>query len=237
MIQFRPALWMSIALILSLMILVGLGNWQLQRLNWKNELIAQLQRSQEMPANVLGANNISTKMAWKKLAVTGRYRLDDPVLRMFGIVDGVPGYRLMRVFDTNSGRTLFVVRGFIPEAVDAKTALPPGGVTDLTGLVRPVGEANWLTPVADETAGIWYWRDLEGMAAKLGLHDSFQSDFTLDLIKPDTTTHWPKPVGVPPPPINNHLDYALTWFGLALVLLVIYLVWHAKNGRLRLFAK
>ncbi|MBN4047704.1 SURF1 family protein [Oceanicaulis sp. AH-315-P02] len=232
MIKFKPAIGMSVAVIISTVILLALGQWQLQRLYWKNELVSQLQTAkQQAPLDIAGIE-ITSDLAWKKVSVTGHYRMEYPLTRIYGISNGLPGYRHLNVFETVDGRFLFVVRGFVPDRDGIKIAKIPNEQITLTGLLRSVGSASWLTPVPDLKENIWYRRDLPSMATTINLQENYEADFTLDLTIADSDKQWPNPVGEPPRPVNNHLDYALTWFGMALVLWVIYLVWHFKNGRL-----
>lgn len=232
MIKFKPAIGMSVAVVIATIILLALGQWQLQRLHWKNELIEQLQSAkQQSPVDITGIK-ITPDMAWEKVSVTGRYRTEYSLSRIYGISGGVPGYRHLNIFETVGGRILFVVRGFAPDRAGIKIAKIPKEQITLTGLLRSVGSESWITPAADLEKSIWYRRDLPSMAAIMNLQENYEANFTLDLTIADTDKRWPKPVGAPPKPVNNHLDYALTWFGMALVLLVIYFIWHFKNGLL-----
>ncbi|MBL4617097.1 MAG: SURF1 family protein [Robiginitomaculum sp.] len=232
MIKFRPAIGMSVVVVLATIILLALGQWQLQRLHWKNELIAQLDSAkQQSPMDITGIE-ITGDMAWKKVSVRGNYRPEYSLTRIYGISGGVPGYRYLNVFETVDGRNLFVVRGFVPDRAGIKIAALPTAQITLVGLLRSVGSENWLTPVPDLEEKIWYRRDLASMATAISLQENYEANFTLDLTIADSDKQWPKLVGAPPEPVNNHLDYALTWFGMALVLWVIYFAWHFKNGLL-----
>jgi surfeit locus 1 family protein len=232
MIKFKPAIGMSVVVVLATIILLALGQWQLQRLHWKNELIGELESAkQQSPVDIAGIE-INRDMAWKKVSVRGHYRPEYSLTRIYGISGGVPGYRYLNIFETVDGRILFVVRGFVPDQMNIKIADLPTAQITLIGLLRSVGSENWLTPVPDLKENIWYRRDLASMATAINLQENYEASFTLDLTIADSDKQWPKPVGAPPEPVNNHLDYALTWFGMAVVLWVIYIVWHFKNGRL-----
>ncbi len=238
MIFFRPALWMSIFLLLSLAILGSLGTWQLQRLQWKQDLIAKLNASNSAPAVAIASlyddkTNIDQNAAWKKVIVSGQYLADFDARKLYGLRDGKPGFYPIRLFKPDTGPVFFVVRGFVPDREAKNFAPPPSEKVLLQGLLRPVGERRRMVPSPDIEHGLWFWRDLPAMAEDLGFAEKFETRFTLDLIASDSNSPWPMPTGAPPTPVNNHLDYALTWFGLALVLLIIYLLWHRQNGRLR----
>jgi len=242
MIQFRPALWMTVLLFPALLILVTLGTWQLQRMQWKLDLIEKFEISNAAPAislPVLLADDpkLNSDVAWKKVKVEGQYLQDFGFRRLYALRDGLPGSYYISLFKTELDQVFFVVRGFVPDRLSDEVSPSPLGTVQITGLLRPVGKKRLMIPDADIKSGLWFWRDLPMIAADMGFNGKFEPKFTLDLIKPDTVSQWPVPTGLPPTPVNNHLDYALTWFGLALVLLVIYLLWHKKNGRLRFGSK
>ncbi|MBL4596365.1 MAG: SURF1 family protein [Robiginitomaculum sp.] len=232
MLYFRPAFWMSVVMVPSLLILSWLGVWQVQRLHWKNELTATLEAGQLAPpaplSRLLAEPN---EPAWRQAIVEGAFVQPTMVRRVFTTKDGAAGYRHLTLFDAGSDGLLFVDLGFAPEAVTPGS--PPVGALTVTGFLRPAGEKGWMTLPPEPAKNIWYWRDTVLMLGPNLTGQPFVADFVLDASQPIGSEPWPVVVGAPPKPVNNHLDYALTWFGLALGLIGVYLVWHHNNDRLR----
>jgi surfeit locus 1 family protein len=169
---------------------------------------------------------------YAKVKMQGQYVSDAPVRRLFRSFNGVSGFRYLQLFEASDGTLIFVDRGFAPR--DQAISSTPSEDVSLQGYLHPANRKGWLTPAPELENNIWYWRDTKAMAPKDIDTERFNDAFVIDLEVSDSTAKWPIAVGSPEDPVNNHFDYALTWFGLALALLVIYLVWHGKNGRLRL---
>lgn len=222
-----PALMTLVAL----PILLGLGFWQLERLAWKETLIASINES-------LGKEPVPLEQpaeAWKQLgheeyrpvSVSGHFRHGDE-RRLFAVDAEGPGWHIYTPFETDGGKILFVNRGFVPEEFKEPAARAAGqieGRVTVRGLVRKAGVKGWFEPDADRTRNVWYWRDLDGMAASLGSAEDrarvlpFFVDATAEPANPGG---WPKGgvtrLDIP----NRHLEYALTWFGLAATLLAVF---------------
>lgn len=231
MLYFRPAFWMSILLVPSLLLLIWLGLWQVQRLQWKTDLIATLATAQAAPAIKLPKT--IPDINWTKVQISGAFVQPPQQRRLFTTHNGAAGYRYLGLFVTNDQRLLVVDRGFAPTAI---TPPPPDGEQrTLTGFLHPAGQKGSMTPAPEPDKNIWYWRDLETMFADVLPTQNFITSYVLDMAPPaqGAPDSWPRALGAPPDPVNNHLDYALTWFGLAFALIGVYLVWHHKNDRLR----
>src|SRR5262249_727493 len=133
-----------------------------------------------------------------------------------------------------AGGTILIDRGFVPEVNEDPATRPDGqlqGPVTVTGVLRHSQQASMFTPEPDVGRRLWFVRDSEQMAAGLGV-----SAVAPAMIEADAT---PNPGGLPiggqtvvdfP---NNHLAYAWTWFGLALTLAAIYLIYHQSHDRLR----
>jgi surfeit locus 1 family protein len=131
---------------------------------------------------------------------------------------------------TVEGRVLMVNRGFVPEALSASIEiadLQPVGDIDLVGLVRKPARKGAFDPENDVQRNRWYWRDLAGMLRAARVDATTAYPFFLELEAPR-----PPPTGAPiyPEPgativqlPNRHLEYALTWYGLAVTLIGVYL--------------
>ncbi len=231
MIQFRPALWMSILLVLALAILCSLGVWQVKRLHWKNDLIAKLHAAQNAPAeHIVDVLMATDDPQWRRVSLRGKYVADLPPRRLFRTQNGITGFRYLQAFGLDNGRYIYVDRGFSPKG--KAVTLPPVSPGAVVGFLHPAEHKTWLSPAPEMDKNIWYWRDITAMAAGQVDVALLHTKYVVDLEKNAEEGNWPKAVGAPNDPVNNHLDYALTWFGLALSLFVIYLIWHVQNGRL-----
>jgi len=216
---------------------MALGVWQLHRLAWKEGLIAAADaRAHSAPAPLpppdAWAALDPSVYEYRRVEASGVYDLvhqelvftdiEDPHGRYSGV-----GYYVMTPLKLANGATVIVNRGFLPEAMKAEAARGPQGETKIVALMRASERRNLFTPADDPARGVFYTRDVEGLAAalKLGVH----APFTLDAeAGPD-----PLPEGGETRLtfVNNHLGYAFTWFGMAAALAGVFGVW--GYGRLR----
>jgi surfeit locus 1 family protein len=135
-------------------------------------------------------------------------------------------------FLTDDGHSLLVDRGYVPkEKRDPATRTPVQGATRLVGVWRVPDAPGTFTPAPDTAHRIWYSRDLKAIAAA----DHIQLAAPV-VIEADATPNpggWPKGGQTVVSFRNEHLSYAVTWFGLAAGLLGVYLAYHVSKGRLR----
>ncbi|MCF8470543.1 MAG: SURF1 family protein [Parvibaculum sp.] len=233
---FRPLLWPTLLTAAMLPVLVGLGVWQVQRLHWKDALLTRIEsRLSEMPVD------LPAPAAWDGLDAQAleytRMRLDG----VFGprefhyftqSSDGTPGYAVLSPLDVGGGSVVLVDRGFVPQALKdpAMHAGAPQGEVSFTGILRAPGRRVWVSGVDDPEKNIWMVRDPTVMGAELDAGSV--APFIVEAEAGAFPGEWPKAGTTRPDIPNNHLDYALTWFGLAVVLMGIYLSYHWSNGRI-----
>jgi len=204
-------------------VLVGLGLWQMQRLDWKEAILADIDaRIVAAPVALPAAPDAQTD---RYLPVTVTGVLQDPAIRVLVSQKQVgAGYRIIRAMEFG-GRRIMVDLGFVSIQATRPEA-GPEPVTVLGNLHWPV-EVDSYTPEPDLGADIWFARDLPRMAAHLGTEPVLVVARQTDL--PDSALT-PLPVdtsGIP----NDHLGYAVTWFGLALVWVVMtgFLLWRMRK--------
>jgi len=200
--------------------LLGLGSWQLQRLHWKTDLIAAMDsRMHQAPLDLAGLQD-DEDVAYRTATASGRFLLDH-VFYQFAIAlgSGAGGYRLVTPLRMEDGRFLLVDRGWVPYGLRDGDFWRPSGAVTVSGILhRP--EHAWNQPANDPQRNNWYGVDLAAMAEKAGL-----PGFLPYVLEVDAAPHpGDYPIGgqtrISLP--NDHLGYALTWYGLALALLVIY---------------
>lgn len=227
----------AIAAALVFAILVGLGAWQLQRLALKETVLARIDgRIHQAPAPLPPAAQWSgldpDDYDYAHVRVRGRY-LQGPEALIFrsssphrADASVGPGYQVLNALALDSGGTVLIDRGFAPLAWndDAKLRTsPPAGEVEVTGLIRPTEERNLFTPADQPDRGLWFTRDPADMAAKLGLKDA--APFVIDADARPGDRGWPHAGATELRIPNNHLSYALTWFGLAATLAGVFGAW------------
>lgn len=207
---------LAIASAIAFILLNGLGIWQLERLKWKEGLIADMARTEAaapLPVETLLAQS---KPDWRSAALPDCVIDPARLIYMHSEVAGVPGYRVLTACQLDKGAML-VDLGFAENrlAVSAVTLTP-------VGRLRPFEKSGPFTPVNRVAENDWYWRS----AAEIGttLKASVRPDYflVLDLkaSHADISGLSQGPLTAPLP--NRHLEYALTWFGLGWALLGVF---------------
>ena len=230
---FRPYPGFTIFAVIMTGILVGLGVWQLERLTWKENLIATVSGHMTAPpvslddALKLSADDVQ----YRKVALNGHFDNAKENFVFTTDVNGDPVYHVLTPFITDDGRTLMVDRGEIPgDLMPPHRRVAVDGPIRVTGVWRVPDSPGYFTPRPDAARHVWYARDLGGMTAADGIRLAAPV-----VIEADATPNpggWPKggPTVVDFP--NNHLSYAITWFGLAAGLIGVYFAYHVSKGRL-----
>ncbi len=235
MIRFSPAPGLTLALVPVLVILLALGVWQVKRLAWKTDLLARIEHGQSLaptPLQTLMDDRAQGQIiAWRKVLVQGRIA-DEPVRPLYAIRNSKPALRALAPFILDSGLIITVDFGYLDGPVTPDFRLPHSGeAMTLSGILKPVRTPGPFAP-ANTPDGQWYWPDTATILSPFFANRTVEA-FLVDLDKPRLFQDWPTPAPAHADIPNNHLDYALTWFGLALAALGIYLGWHVRNGRLR----
>lgn len=201
-----------------LAVLCGLGTWQVQRLRWKNDLLARIEASERAAPAPLGA----AAEPFAKVVATGRF--DHAREALFGVeVRGATlGGHLLTPLLRDGHPPLLVDRGWVPLERGRPVDRPDGEVP-VTGFVREADRRDWLSPADDAPGRRFYLFDPEAIGAALGLPKP--APFGLVALEP-------APAGARPPlpeaarslprPNNPHLGYAITWYGLAVSLVGVF---------------
>ncbi len=210
-----------------LALLLWLGTWQLQRLAWKTELLAAIDRAEAAPAAPLPAH----PEPFSKVRVEGRFLTDIRALYGVAVHDTGQGPKLgaellMPLQPTDGGPPVLVDRGWMPQSRDQALPLPTG-VVQVEGYVRPPDRRGVFSPRDDVAGHHFYTLDPAAIGAALGV--PALRPFTLVAIGArGADEYYPDPARHLPRPDNNHLSYAITWYGLAAALVVIFLVYARK---------
>jgi surfeit locus 1 family protein len=211
-----------------LSVLIGLGTWQIYRLRWKQGVLAQIAAAEIAPPVPLGA----APGAYTKVAVTGRFRFD--LAAQFGsevrdtrVGPTIGTYQVVPL-ERAGAPTVLVNRGWIPQK--RETALDdPSGEVAITGYVRPGDRPRWFSAADDVAGRQFYTLDPEAIARALG--EFGVMPFAVVALGSAPANVYPAPADNLPRPPNNHLSYVITWYGLALALVVVFAVWVRKALR------
>jgi surfeit locus 1 family protein len=224
-------------------LLIGLGTWQVQRLAWKESLIATVTARFAAPPTPLPpatewARLDPAQNEFRRVAVAARFLNDKEALvfttgSTMRAGESGPGYWVFTPARFEGG-TVMVNRGFVPQGRQDPATRREG---ELTGPAQIVGVLRWperpglFTPAADPAKNLWFARDPAAMAAAKGIGPV--APFYIEQEAPPAPGGLPQVGALRPSFPNNHLGYAITWYGLAAVLVVIFGVWAAGRRRAR----
>ena len=204
-------------------LLIGLGVWQVQRLRWKEGLIAAAEAAATKPPEPLDAVLAGGDVEFRKAMMVCPGLATAPYVELQSIHDGQPGVRLISACRPADFPAVFLIdRGFVAETISARPLVAASMAP--FPLVAEVRETPPPGPMAlPVDKGRFFARDMAGMAEALGLADPDPNTlFALTSSNPEWQALQPS---APPAAFsNNHLGYALTWFGLALALVGFYIV-------------
>ncbi len=196
-------------------VLVSLGIWQLQRLQWKEALIAAVDQSIAGPAITLDEARKRPSLDYAKVKLSGEFKSQDFLL-MISTANGGPAWNVLRPFTLNDGQVIMLDMG---KTRDGEPPAPPAGQISVEALLRVhAGQKGLFDPDNPVQGREWFWWDVPAMAQTLGV---IEAGFTAQLLPGQPGTEG---LLVDPPKAalrNNHLGYAITWFGLAAVLVVM----------------
>lgn len=229
----------TIFAVIGVAILVGLGVWQLERKIWKENLIASMTARLERAPQPL-----PPKADWQQLNQQNdefsrvRFHADflpDRNALVYSAGSALrsdvkgPGYWVFAAARLPDGGVIAVDRGFVPLDKKDAAAGAPTGASDIVGVLRWPEQPGMFTPPANDEAGVWYLRDVPAMAKALGWGPV--APFYIAQESPVPPGGLPKPGKLVVKLPDNHLQYAITWFGLALALIAVYSVWLGRRIR------
>jgi len=212
---------------LGLVILLSLGTWQVLRRFEKEALLAHIRAGLAAPPVALSVAldrwHAGEDVSYLRVHFTGRYR-QGPQFRLFLPYQGMAGWHLVAVFESDYAGDVLVDRGFVPDELkDTAATAPPAGRVALTGVLRLHRRSKGpFTPDNRPDANEWFWWDLHGMTVAAGLAPGDVPKLAVHLQPAAGDPRWPRATGVDLSGIpNHHLQYAATWYGLALTLAIM----------------
>jgi surfeit locus 1 family protein len=212
-----------------ILVLCGLGAWQLQRLAHKQALLDEIgRRALADPVELSEAIKLQQtgkNIEFMKVWARGRF-LHDAEKHMIAALDGNPAWEVVTPLITTYNVLILVVRGLVPDEKrnSAKRAEGnPAGEVEIAGIIiNNKGKRGLFTPDNDIKGNMWFWWDVPAMLASTAAPPGASPAlFVLHVMPVAGEKDLPRPA-VPRAALrNNHLQYAITWFSLALVLAVI----------------
>jgi len=239
---WRRLLWPGLATLVALGVLLSLGTWQMQRRAWKEDLIARIEARAYGPPG-----EIAPPSAWgawsaedgeyRRVRVSGTF-LHEHETAVYGLMAAsrgqpVQGFFVLTPLRLSGGGTVVVNRGFVrTELRDPATRADGqiGGETVVTGLVRRPEQRTAFVPENDPAQNRWFTRDPAAIAAARGIGPV--APFLIDADATPVPGGWPRGGQTALRLPNNHLQYAVTWYGIALTLIGVFaaFAWRRLKG-------
>jgi surfeit locus 1 family protein len=240
----RRLILTAVLTLVAFAVLVSLGNWQVRRLAWKEDLIARATERPNEPVQPLPTASDwpsfdIAEAEYRPFRLTGHFLNNKEALVFTSLPDpkgkfGGPGFWVVTPFALSDGGTVFVNRGFVPqgrELAKERGESPSDSSTEVVGLMRPSETRGTFTPADRPDQNTFYARSVADLAAAKAISQPV-APFMIDLVAAETP-----PGGLPQAGetrmsfTNNHLQYAITWYGLAAALLAVFAVY--VRGQLR----
>jgi len=233
----RRRSWRSLLLpaLLAFAVLIALGSWQIERKAWKENLIAALTARLAAPPEALPAPKTwpdldRASSEYRRVKFSAEFDYGHEAL-VYGAASAFrpdvsgPGYWVFTPARLAGGSVLIVNRGFVPEARREARSRRDGdvpGAVEITGALR-FGDRGSFTPNDEPEKNLWFARDPAAIAAAKGL--GAVAPFYVEQETPVPPGGLPRPGKIVVNLPDNHLQYAITWYGLALVLVVVFVAW------------
>jgi surfeit locus 1 family protein len=233
-VRFRPLIGFTLFFLPMFLLLVGLGVWQLQRLQWKLALIAEMTRNLAAPPiDLKTALALGARAQYRQIALTGRFENSKEAYIFATGPNGAPVYHILTPLNISDGAAVLIDRGIVPTMLRDPRSRPgsePVGQVNIVGVWRTPDKPGLFTPTPDFKHRVWFARDLAGIAQEE--HLKLAAPAIVEAEASPASGDWPRGgqtrIDIP----NDHLQYALTWFLLSGSLLVFYFAYHRAQGRL-----
>ena len=209
----------SVFIIFFIFVFIGLGTWQIIRLNWKNNLILEIENSLKNPPVELAQ---SKKENFLKIKTSGSIDFDKQIYLYNLNESGTPGFEVINPIMIGDENFL-INRGWIPFEKKGTQEINVFDQKNIIGTLRLQGRKNIFKPDNDLDENYWFSLNREDILKFTG------KNFSKYIIYLDGNYQFPRPKKITANISNNHQKYAITWFSLALSILLLYLYFRKKN--------
>jgi surfeit locus 1 family protein len=225
--RFQPSPVSTVITFVLFTVLIGLGIWQVQRLHWKEALLATIHTNMTQKA-VPMPESFDDMHAWqyRRVTLAGSFDFTHEFLVKPRTLDGQSGYDMVVPFIRASGGTVLVDRGWISDALMERAQRPGQGMIQIEGVLRESKRPNSFTPDNNPAKLDWYWIDTAGMGEAANLKDV--SPMVL-YIADKTPGVYPVGGRVTVEIPNDHKQYAAFWFSMAFILLIVWYLSHLQR--------
>lgn len=226
-------LFPTIFTICAFVVLMILGTWQVKRLVWKNYTIEEISQRGEMPAIDLSKEwvNIDT-MKYRKIAMKGHFLHNNEIHLFTGPREmrGDPGYNILTPFELKNGDVVLVDRGWVPATQKERSSRPETlvqGDISIVGMLQSGEHQGMFTPDNNIAKNLWFWLDMPAIAGFTG--KQFDNVYVRALENSGAENGLPIAGKATVEIRNDHLQYAIIWYSLGIILLAIYTIYIKNN--------
>lgn len=232
--RFKPKFLPTLFTIPALLVLLGLGTWQMQRLYWKLERMEVInQRVAMSPIDLPEVVEDVEALQYRRVQVSGTLLHDKEIHLFTGpkTMHGEPGYNILTPLQRIDGSVVLIDRGWVPatkkEQEQRPATLIAGGEVLIEGMLHKGEHKGRFTPDNNVDANLWFWIDVPAIEKYVGY--PLQGVY-IRALRGEGDAPLPVAGEATVEQRNDHLQYAITWYGLAIILLVIYVLYHCKMG-------
>ena len=215
----KHKLLFSVFVIFFILVFISLGSWQIVRLNWKNNLILEIENSLKNPPVELTQSN---KENYLKIKTSGSIDFDKQIY-LYNLNDkGTPGFEVINPILIDN-KNYLINRGWIPFEKKGSKEINFFDENNIVGTLKLQGKKNIFKPNNDIEKNYWFSLNRDDILKFTG------KEFSEYLIYLGGNYELPKPKKITANISNNHKKYAITWFSLAISILLLYLYFRKKN--------
>ena len=209
----------SVFVFFFILVFVSLGTWQIIRLNWKNNLIFEIENSLKNPPVELSNINHENYL---RVKTSGNIDFEKQIYLYNLNENGTPGFEVINPLSVNQ-KNYLINRGWIPFEKKGIQEINEFDEKNIVGTLKLQGRKNIFKPDNDIEKNYWFSLDREDIMKFTG------KEFSKYIIYLNGDYKFPKPKKITANISNNHKKYAITWFSLAISILLLYLYFRKKN--------
>lgn len=232
----KPRLFPTLFTLCAVIILVLLGTWQVHRLQWKLGVIEKVEHSLSLPAYQLDDADLNElnidHFQYRVVKMHGRFLHEDEHYLYFGekIFKGEVGFLVLTPLILANGQVILVDRGWVPKTLKDPVSRPDSlvkGEVEVTGMLHKGEVPGWFTPENDPDRNLWFWIDVPDMLKSYS--NNGLTSFYIRALAKQNQADFPVPGEKEVKYRNDHLQYAVIWYSLAIILIVIYVLYHFRR--------